>query len=122
MEDRGANGHIINDLSLFTTFTSNPCSVTQVSGDLANCLDWDLDFIEIPHSTFPIIPLWPCYYMPKNSQNSLSQQALKQYFRAVNTEALEWLFLGCKHNNITRIPSLPECQHIEVFKITSTGI
>eukprot|EP00957_Ditylum_brightwellii_P021277 1605290-Ditylum_brightwellii.AAC.1 len=48
--------------------------------------------------------------MPKNPQNTLSQQALKQYnhFQAVNTEALEWLFLKDKHNTNTKIPSLPE--------------
>eukprot|EP00957_Ditylum_brightwellii_P208365 15357010-Ditylum_brightwellii.AAC.1 len=91
MADGGANGHIINDLTLFTTYKSNPCAVAQVSGDTANCLGWGLAFMEVPSSSFPIIPVWLCYYMPKNTQNTLSQQALKRYnhFKAVNTEALE---------------------------------
>eukprot|EP00957_Ditylum_brightwellii_P151210 11513941-Ditylum_brightwellii.AAC.1 len=79
MANGGENGHIINVLSLFTTYTSSPCSVTQVSGDSADCLGWDLALIEIPNSTFPIIPSWPCYYILKNPQNILSQQDLKRY-------------------------------------------
>jgi hypothetical protein len=48
--------------------------------------------------------------MPKNTQNTLSQQALKRYnhFKAVNTEALEWLSIIDKLNNHVKIPSLPE--------------
>eukprot|EP00957_Ditylum_brightwellii_P177475 13517885-Ditylum_brightwellii.AAC.1 len=79
MADGGANGHTINKLSLFITYTSSPCSVTQVSGESADCLGWGLAFMEITHSTFPIIPVLPCYYRSKNPQNTLSQQALKQY-------------------------------------------
>ena len=106
MADGGANGHIINDLTLFATYKSNPCAVTQVSGDTTNCLGLGLAFMEIPNTSFPIIPLWPCYYMPKNPQNTLSQQALKRYnhFKAVNTEALEWLSFTDKHNIMLRSP------------------
>eukprot|EP00957_Ditylum_brightwellii_P081848 6226195-Ditylum_brightwellii.AAC.1 len=101
MADGGANGHIINNLSLFVTYKSNPCAVTQVSGDTAGCLDWGSAFIKVPRSSFPNISLWLCYYMPKNLQNAFSQQALKRYnhFKAVNTEALEWLSITDKHNN-----------------------
>ena len=108
--DGGANGHIINDLKLFATYKPNPCAVTQVSGDTANCPGWGLAFMAVPNSSFPIIPLWPCYYMPKNPQNTLSQQALKRYnhFKAVNTEALEWLSFTDKHNNHVKIRTLPE--------------
>eukprot|EP00957_Ditylum_brightwellii_P146256 11135997-Ditylum_brightwellii.AAC.1 len=110
MADGGVNGHILNDLSLFATYTSNPCAVTQVSGNTADCLGWGLAFMEVPNSFFPITSFWPCYYMPKNPQNTLSQKALKRYnhFKAVNTEALEWLSITNKHNNHVKIPPLPE--------------
>eukprot|EP00957_Ditylum_brightwellii_P004755 361748-Ditylum_brightwellii.AAC.1 len=101
MADRGSNGHILNDLTLLTTYITNPCAVAQISGDTANCLDWGLAFMEVTNSSFPIIPLWPCYYTPKNPQNTLSQQALKRHnhLKAVNTEAIEWLSITDKHNN-----------------------
>eukprot|EP00957_Ditylum_brightwellii_P072187 5487481-Ditylum_brightwellii.AAC.1 len=91
MADGGANGRIINNLSLFTTYTFNLCLVAQGSGDSADCLGWSLAFMEIPHSTYPIILLWPCYYMLKNPQSTLNHQALKGYthFCAVNTDTLE---------------------------------
>eukprot|EP00957_Ditylum_brightwellii_P149948 11419347-Ditylum_brightwellii.AAC.1 len=109
MVDGGSNGHIINDLSLFSVYISNPCAVTQVSGDTADCLGWSLAFVEVSNSPLPIIPLWPSYCMPKNPQNILSQQALKGYnhFKAVNTDALEWLSINDKHNNHIKIPLLP---------------
>eukprot|EP00957_Ditylum_brightwellii_P047403 3600588-Ditylum_brightwellii.AAC.2 len=110
LADGGSNGHIINYLTLSATYKSNPCAVKQVSGDTANCLGWGLVFLEVPNSSFPIIPLWHCYYMPKNSQNTLSQRALKGYnhFKAVNTEVLEWLSITDKNNNHVKILSLPE--------------
>eukprot|EP00957_Ditylum_brightwellii_P110224 8407619-Ditylum_brightwellii.AAC.1 len=108
----------------FISYTSNSCSVTQVPGDLADCVGWGLAFMEILHSTFSNIPLWPCYYMPNNPQNTLGQQSLKQYnhVQAVNTEALEWLFLKDKHNTTIKIPSLPEyhstrlLDYVKIFK------
>ena len=48
--------------------------------------------IKIP-KTITIIPLWPSYYMPQNTQNTINQTALKNYneFRNVITEALRWV-------------------------------
>eukprot|EP00957_Ditylum_brightwellii_P211079 15365728-Ditylum_brightwellii.AAC.1 len=68
--------------------------------------------MEAPNSCCPIIPLWPSYYIPKNPQNTLSQQTLKRYnhLKAVNTEALEWLSITDNYNNHAKILSLPE-QH-----------
>eukprot|EP00957_Ditylum_brightwellii_P016698 1255788-Ditylum_brightwellii.AAC.1 len=79
MADGGANGHIVNDLSLFSSYAENPCQVQQVSCASANCPGWGIVFIQVSDTNFPIVPLWPCYYMPYNPQNTLSQQALKQY-------------------------------------------
>eukprot|EP00957_Ditylum_brightwellii_P013222 998056-Ditylum_brightwellii.AAC.1 len=33
----------------FAKYKSNPCAVTQVSGDTANCLGWGLAFMEAPN-------------------------------------------------------------------------
>ena len=40
-----------------------------------------------------IIPLWPSYYMPQKTQNTIIQTSLKHYnkYRSVSTEALRWL-------------------------------
>eukprot|EP00957_Ditylum_brightwellii_P016674 1253476-Ditylum_brightwellii.AAC.1 len=125
MADGGANGHIINDLTLFSPYKSNTFAVIQVLGDTTNCLGWGLAFMEVPNSSFPIIPLCPCYYMPKNPQNILSQQALKRYihFKAVNTEALEWLTITDKLNNHVKIPSsLLDYVKVNILKPISSKI
>ena len=124
MADGGANGHILNALSLFATYTCNPCAITQVSVDTADCLGWGLAFMEVPNSPFPIIPLWPCYYMPTNPQHALSQQVLKQYhhFKVVNIEALEWLSITDKHNNHVKIPSLPEYHSSSLLEYVKINI
>eukprot|EP00957_Ditylum_brightwellii_P193870 14764024-Ditylum_brightwellii.AAC.1 len=66
MTDGGANGLIFNDLSLLASYIPNKYAVKHVSGDPASCLGWGIVFIETHNSSYPIIPLWPSYYMPKN--------------------------------------------------------
>eukprot|EP00957_Ditylum_brightwellii_P196903 15002128-Ditylum_brightwellii.AAC.1 len=80
--------------------------------------------MEIPNSTFSTIPLWPCYYMPKNPQDTLSQQDLNRYnhFQAVNTQSLEKLFLKGKHNTTTKSPSLPECHSTSLLDYVEINI
>ena len=110
MADGGANGHIVNDLSLFSSYAARPCQVQQVSGASANCPGWGIVFIQVPDTNFPIIPLWPCYYMPHNPQNTLSQQALKQYnhFQRVSTESLDHILIQDCHGYTTQLKSIPE--------------
>ena len=51
------------------------------------------------------IPLYPCFFMPDNPQNTLGSNALKKYnnFRSVRQEATEWVrFMDAKGKS-TRI-------------------
>ena len=109
MADGGANAHIFNNISFFTSYIANPCQVQQVSGTSAPCPGWGLVLIQVPDQAFPIIPLWPSYYMPNNPQNTLSQQALKQYnrFIKVSTESLDHIHLQDCQGNTTQLKSLP---------------
>ena len=48
-----------------------------------------------PRKTKKIIPICPSYYMPQNSQNTISSTALKHYNKFTNerTEALIWVHM-----------------------------
>eukprot|EP00957_Ditylum_brightwellii_P069767 5297838-Ditylum_brightwellii.AAC.1 len=80
--------------------------------------------MEVPNSSVPIIPLWPCYYVSKNPQNTLSQQALKRYnhFKAINIEALERLSITDKHNNHVKIPSLLQYHSFSLLDYVKVNI
>eukprot|EP00957_Ditylum_brightwellii_P140871 10731076-Ditylum_brightwellii.AAC.1 len=93
-----------------TSYTPNSYAVKQASGDSATCIRLGAVLVEVSSPSFSIIPLWSSYYMPTIPQHTLRHQALKRYshFKAVNTEALEWIQFIDSNNNKIKLPSLPE--------------
>ena len=77
---------------MFTYIRPVKCNIQIINGSKSPEKGFDLVIITPPQNNI-IIPLWTSYYMPLNTQNTISQTALKKYnnFRSVRTEALRWL-------------------------------
>lgn len=62
------------------------------TGDKSQADGVGIVIIHLPTSEITI-PLWPCYYMPDNPQNTISPGAIKIYnkFRNVTTEHLQYV-------------------------------
>ena len=89
--DGGSNSHIFDNVTYFHSFTQTKGTITQVTGDIGHHEGVGIVLIWIQEEL--IIPLYPCYLMKNNPQNTISTTAIKKYndFRSVRIEALEWV-------------------------------
>ena len=100
----GSNSHVLTDIENFLQYKEGPIKIQQLSGTTSSARGYGIEVIRIP-KTDMIIPLWPVYHMPENPQNTLSQNALKDYnkFRSVRTEALQWIKFTNHLGNTSRL-------------------
>ena len=61
-----------------------------------------IKFLDLP----VILPLYPCYHMPNNPQNTFSTTAMKQYLynvKSVRYEYLEWVGITTDEGKSERV-------------------
>ena len=83
---------MFTDIKIFNYIRTIKCNVQILNGRKAPAKCFGLVIVKTPKTKI-IIPLWPSYDMPLNTQNEIIQTALKHnnQFRSVRTEALRWL-------------------------------
>ena len=71
---------------------------------------------KLPNSSI-IIPMYPCYHMPHNPQDTLGLPALKFYsrMRSVRLEALSWLKLVTEKGASMRTTTIPHYNQEELL-------
>ena len=83
---------MFTDITMFTYIRPGKFNVQIINDRKSPEKGFGLVIIKIP-KTYIIILLWPSYYMPHNSQKTISQTSIKHYnqFRSLKTESLIWV-------------------------------
>ena len=76
--DGGSNSHVLKERNQFVQYKKSNILVQQVSGIKTMAQGYGIEIIRIPQINM-IIPLWPVYHMPNNTQNTFIQNAVKYY-------------------------------------------
>jgi hypothetical protein len=105
--DGGANCFIINNKRHFVNLISRPLQVQQLDGSIAVAEGYGLKLIQHLPSKY-VIPLWPTYFMPNNTQCTFSPTALKHYLKypSITTYHLQSLHITTPCNQLLEFPSL----------------
>ena len=113
--DGGSNSHIFDNIAYFHNFTQIKGTITQVTGDIGHHEGVGIVLIRLHEEL--IIPLYPCYLMTNNPQNTVSTTAIKKYneFRSVRQEALEWIRFTDSNGKSVRIRTCQDKVQDEVL-------
>ena len=100
--DGGSNSHIFNKREYFWRLQDTKSMVKGVFGKQQEAIGPGIVLVRINNM---FIPLYPCFFMPDNPQNTLGNNALKKYnnFRSVRQEAIEWVRFTDAKGKSTRI-------------------
>ena len=121
--DGGANSHIFRNKKSFWKYVPTSSLIQQVSGSTATC-----EGIGIVLARFPglesIFPLFPCYHMSNNPQDTLGLPPIKFYnkARSVRAEALSWLKIVHQNGAYSMMSTLPRLRHTELLDYISIDI
>ena len=77
-----------------------------------------IGIVLIKFADLPVIfPLYPCYHMPQNPQQSFSNTAMKQYLNNVSSvryEALDWIRITTDNNKSARLTTIQKYKDKEI--------
>ena len=77
-----------------------------------------IGIVLIKFADLPVIfPLYPCYHMPQNPQQSFSNTAMKQYLTNVSSvryEALDWIRITTDNNKSARLTTIQQYKDKEI--------
>ena len=77
-----------------------------------------IGIVLIKFADLPVIfPLYPCYHMPQNPQQSFSNTAMKQYLNNVSSvryEALDWIRITTDNNKSARLTTIQQYKDKEL--------
>ena len=100
--DGGSNSHIFNERKHFWRLQETKAMVKGVFGKRNESIGPGIVLVRIDDM---VIPLYPCFFMPDNPQNTLGNNALKKYnnFRSVRQESTEWVRFTDAKGKSTRV-------------------
>ena len=120
--DGGSNANIFDKYEYFFTFTPCKGNIQQVTGDCGQYQGVGIVLCRIGQDI--IIPLYPCYLMPQNPQNTISSTAIKKYneYRSVRQEALEWFKITTSEVRSVRVPTIRKKVEVEALDFIKIDI
>ena len=124
--DGGANAFIFTKREYFWAYSLKTTPVQQVGGSTINSTSIGIVLICLNNQV--IIPLYSCYHINNNPQNTFSPTALKTYnhYKSTRIEALPWFRVVTPSGKVIRVLSDPtkiisEClDYIKVDIITTS--
>ena len=106
--DSGANSFVFTNRKLFWKYQDIESSVRMGDGRKVTAIGIGIVLIRLQNIPNPL-PLYPCYHMPQNPQNSFSPPAFKAYtpdIKHTRYEALEWIRFTTISGKACRIPTI----------------
>ena len=104
----GANSFVFTDRKLFWKYQEIKSSVRMGDGRKVTAIGIGIVIIRLPNIPNPL-PLYPCYHMPNNPQNTFSPPAFKAYtpnIKHTRIETLEWIRFTMTDGKASRLPTI----------------